>query len=371
MIDRFIAGVAALVALAAGPAVPAPGPAAGDGPWPYPQGCVTVTLDGARGVYRPDSTLWEPWFDATLRGRSTPCRHAGGEAALAITQYHLRDGATVGLMSTPWRAAPRGTTPFSRFGRIEPDVAALCVSTGLALRDGSVVARNAVCVRPQRHGTDHLVTRFAPVAPTDPLVSGALSEYPDGTVTPTGPFCAVDCLVSPYRTVPPGPPRLTKDTPIDGPTVPLRPSEPTCHTVSIVDTFAGPSDDNVNGYDIWLTGTVDSCDPDGIEPAMHAIRYWPDRGVVMPAWDLAQYPLAKGAQVNENTGALCVASGIREHGGRLYGVHDLCWRIQKAQRDVYRLVPIRTDDPRVRKPLISNIPVPDPEYPPGVCASCL
>jgi hypothetical protein len=383
MIDRLVAGLAAALLLAAGPAAPTPSspaagpaaptpssPAAGDDLWPYPQGCVSVTLDAPRGVYRPDSTWWEPWFDATVRGRSTPCRRPDAGATLAVTQYHVRDGAVIGLMSTPWRAAARGTTPFSRFGRIEPDVAALCVSTGLSTRDGAVVARHAVCVRPLRTGTDHLVTRFAPVPLTDPLVGAALSRYPSVGTAPTGPFCRVDCLVSPYRTVP-GPPRTTKDTPIDGPTDPLAPYEPVCHTVSIVDSFAGPSDDNVNGFDVWLAGAVDSCDPGGELPTVHAIRYWPDRGVVMPAWDLGQFPLAKGAQVNENTGALCVATGFRERAGRLYGVHDLCWRIQQSQRDIYRLVPIRTDDPRVRKPLVSNIPIPDPEQPPGVCASCL
>lgn len=68
-----------------------------------------------------------------------------------------------------------------------------------------------------------------------------------------------------------------------------------------------------------------------------------------------------------------VVRGVRHAraGRRLYGVHDLYWRIQKTHVDVYRLVPISTDDPRVRKPLVSNIPVPDPEQPPGVCASCL
>jgi hypothetical protein len=364
---RFVAAL--LVALATGSAAAAPTPPVSDKDlWPYPQSCVTVTLTAPRGVYRPDSTTWQPWFDATMRGRSTPCR-PGHEAALAITQYHVRDGATVGLMSTPWLAAARGTTPFSRFGRIEPDVAALCVSTGLDQRDGAVVARHALCVRPDRRGTDHLVTRFPPIPVTDPLVSATLTDYPRGTV-PTGPRCAVDCLSSPYRTVP-GPPGVTRDTPIAAPTEPLRPEEPVCHTVSISDSFAGPSDDEVNGFDVWLTGAVDFCDPDGRMPTIHAIRYWSDRGIVMPAWDLAQYPLAKGAQVNENTRALCVASGFRERGGRLYGVHDLCWRILQTQPDIYRLVPIDPDDPRVRKPLVSNIRQPDPDEPPGACASCL
>jgi hypothetical protein len=233
-----------------------------------------------------------------------------------------------------------------------------------------VVADNAVCVRPVRAGADHLVTRFAPVPLTDPLVNAELSEYPPEGAAPTGPRCAVDCLASRYTTFP-GPPRTTRDTPTAGPTVPLTPYEPVCHTVSITDSFAGPSDENVNGFDIWMTGTIGSCDPEGWQPSIHAIRYWPDRGIVMPAWDLAQDPLAKGAQVNENTGALCLASGISQRGGRRYGVHDLCWRITRDQPDRYRLVPIRTDDPRVRKPLISNIPEPDPEFPPGVCASCL
>jgi hypothetical protein len=141
--------------------------------------------------------------------------------------------------------------------------------------------------------------------------------------------------------------------------------------VSITDSFAGPSDDNVNGFDVWMTGEIETCDPEWQAPEIYAIRYWPDRGIVMPSWELSQFPLAKGAQVNENTGALCLASGIRERGGRQYGVHDLCWRIVRDQPDRYRLLPIRTDDPRVRKPLFSNIPVPDPEFPPGACASCL
>jgi hypothetical protein len=141
--------------------------------------------------------------------------------------------------------------------------------------------------------------------------------------------------------------------------------------VTITDSFAGPSDENVNGFDVWLTGSVSFCDPYGELPALHAIRYWPDRGIVMAAWDLAQEPLVKAAQVNGNTRALCVSSGMREQGGRLYGVHDLCWRIARTHRDIYRLVPIRTDDPRVRQPLVGNVPLPDPDYPPGVCASCL
>jgi hypothetical protein len=82
-------------------------------------------------------------------------------------------------------------------------------------------------------------------------------------------------------------------------------------------------------------------------------------------------PTEKGAQVNENTVALCITSGIRERDGALYGVHDECWRITRPQPDRYRLVPIGIADARVTKPLISNIAVPDPEEPPSVCASCL
>jgi len=372
MIRRILAAAVAAVAVTGGtatPAVAAPAAPSGDRA-PSAQRCVAVTLDEVRGVHRPDSDLWEPWFDATVRGRSTPCGGSGAVATLAITQYHVSDGATTGLMSAPWQTAAAGTTRFSRFGRIAPDVAALCVSTGTASRGAAVVADNAVCVRPVRAGTDRLVTRFAPVPLTDPLVNAELSEYPPEGTEPTGPLCAVDCLVSRYTTYP-GPPSTTRDTPIAGPTVPLTPYEPICHTVSIADSFAGPSDENVNGFDIWMTGTIGFCDPEGQQPSIHAIRYWPDRGIVMPAWDLAQDPLAKGAQVNENTDALCLASGIRQRGGRRYGVHDLCWRIEQDQPDRYRLVPIRTDDPRVRKPLVSNIPIPDPEQPPGVCASCL
>jgi hypothetical protein len=369
MMKRFLTAAAAVVvALTTGTATPAVA-APDQSRAPSAQRCVTVTLDEVRGVHRPDSEFWEPWFDATVRGRSAPCGGSGA-GTLAITQYHVRDGVTIGLMSTPWRTAATGTTAFSRFGRIAPDVAALCVSTGVVPRDAAVVAANVVCVRPVRTGTDHLVTRFAPVPLTDPLVNAELSAYPPDGSAATGPLCAVDCLVSSYTTRE-SPPRLTKDTPIAGPTMPLMPYEPTCHRVSITDSFAGPSDDNVNGFDIWMTGTVDSCDPDGQQPEIHAIRYWPDRGIVMPAWDLAQFPLAKGAQVNENTGALCLTSGMRERRGRLYGVHDQCWRIVQDQPDRYRLVTIRTDDPRVRKPLMSNIPQPDPDFPPGVCASCL
>jgi hypothetical protein len=371
MIKRLVTGVvAALLTVAVGVAAPTAAAAASTTDPVSAQHCVRVTLDQVRGVYRPDSTFWEPWFDATVRGWSRPCGSADA-TTLAITQYHVRDGATVGLMSTPWQTAPRGTTAFSRFGRIEPDIAALCVSTGLDRRADAVVARNAVCVRPVRTGADHLVTRFAPVPLTDPLVTSELSEYPADGTAPTGPVCSVDCLVSPFITYPSSP-HTTRDTPIDGPTEPLSQFEPLCHTVSITDSFAGPSDENVNGFDVWMTGTVDSCDPEGPVPTIHAIRYWPDRGIVMPPWDLGQFPvLAKGAQVNENTGAICLASGMRERGGRMYGVHDLCWRIARDQPDRYRLVPIRTDDPRVRQPLVSNIAVPDPDEPPGVCASCL
>jgi hypothetical protein len=367
MIDRIVAGLAGvLLMLSAATAPASASPAAA--PAPAAEPCVTVTLDGMRGVYRPDSDLWEPWFDATVAGRSRAC--GGGAATLAVTQYHVRDGATIGLMSTPWTAAAQGTTAFSRFGRIRPDVAALCVSTGLTSRDGAVVARHAACVRPVRTGTDHLVTRFAPVRLTDPLVNAALSEHPADGVTPTGPLCPVNCLVSPYVHVP-GSPWTTRDTPISEPAVPLEPYESECHTIAITDTFAGPSDDPANGYDVWMTGAVDACP--GVEtlPQVHAIRYWSDRGIVMEWWDHAQWPLAKSATVNENTAAICLATGMRERGGRLYGVHDLCWKIVKDRPDRYLLVPIRTDDPRVRKPLQSNMRVPDPEYPPGVCASCL
>ncbi|HET6529014.1 MAG TPA: hypothetical protein VFH03_00150 [Actinoplanes sp.] len=365
MISRLVAAVVAVVvALGGGPADATPRSAAAES-------CMTVTLAASRGVFRPDSVFWEPWFDATVRGWSTPCRGQATEGTLAVTQYHVRDGATVGLMSAPWRTAARGATLFSRFGRIQPDVAALCVSTGSEQRDGAVVARHAACVRPQRTGTDRLVTRFAPVLTTDPLVSAPLTAYPAGDADPTGPFCAVDCLSSPYRTPAPGVPRTTRDTPIDGPAEPIRPYDSACHTVTVTDSFAGPSDENVNGFDVWLTGTVDSCDPYGEQPVLHAIRYWPDRGIVMEAWDLAQEPLVKAAQVNENTRALCVASGMREQDGRLYGVHDRCWRIARTHHDIYRLVPIRTDDPRVRRPLVGNVRLPDPDYPPGVCASCL
>jgi hypothetical protein len=377
MITRFVALLAAaLVALGMSPAAPDPHTGASGSPtaaelWPEPQGCVNVTITGVRGVYRPDSTWWEPWFDATIRGRSAPCRTGDGPATLAVTQYHVRDGATIGLMSTPWQTAATGATPFSRFGRIQPDVAAFCVSTGLEQRDDTVVAIHAACVRPVRTGTDDLVTAFTAVPVTDPLVGAALSAYPTGEITPTGPLCEVDCLSSPYRTPSPQPPRVTKDTPISGPTVRLRPEEPVCHAISVADSFAGPSDDNVNGFDVWLAPEVLSCDPDGLQPSIHAVRYWPDRGIVMPAWDLSQDPLSKGAQVNENTAALCVASGFRRQAGRLFAVHDLCWRIQQAHRDVYRLVPIPIDHPAVRKPLVSNIAVPDPDQPPGACASCL
>lgn len=380
MIVRLVAVVTTALVALPGVAVPAsaaapapepaaPSPALADADlWPYPQDCVTVKLTETRGVYRPESWLWEPRLDVTLRGRSKPCGRGVGPSTLAVTQYHVRDGATVAMMSTPWRTAAQGTTSFSRVGRIEPDVAALCLSTGLRRRGAEVVARNAVCVRPVRRGNERLVTRFARVALTDPLVNAALSEYPT-TATPTGPRCAVDCLASPYRMPQPGPRETTKDTPIAGPTIPLKPYEPDCHTVTITDTFAGPSDQNVNGFDIWLAGAVDEC---GLDFAsIHAIRYWRDRGIVMPSWDLGDEFVSKGAQVNWNTRALCVASGMRERGGRLYGVHDLCWRIDKNEPDVYRMVPIRTDHPMVRKPLVSNIKPSDPEFPPGPCAACL
>lgn len=366
MIKRFVA--AALAALAVSTAVPTAPVAAAATLWPYPQGCTTVTLDSARGVYRPDSTDWEPWFDATLRGRSRPCR-PGAAAALAITQYHVRDGVAVASMSTPWLAAAAGTTSFSRFGRIEPDVAALCVSTGLTTRDGAVRARHALCVKPQRDGTDHLVTTFPRVALTDALVNAPLSRYPAGAAA-TGPSCTVDCLVSPYRTPPAGPRQTTRDTPISGPVMPLVPYEPECHFVSVADSFAGPSDHNVNGFDVWMAVDAGACDEFQL-PYLRVVRYWPDRGIVMPAWDPGQDPMVKRAQVNENTVALCITSGIRERGGAPRGVHDECWRVTKPQPDRYRLVPISTTDARVTKPLVSNIAVPDPDNPPGVCASCL
>ncbi|MCY1138036.1 hypothetical protein OWR29_08510 [Actinoplanes sp. Pm04-4] len=370
MMKRLLAAVLAGLAVAALAATAPVAAAAADDPWPYPQACATVTLDSARGVYRPESTWWEPWFDATLRGRSKPCRTGGGPTALAVTQYHVRDGVTVASMSTPWLAAASGTTSFSRFGRIEPDVAALCVSTGLIRQGDEVRARNAVCVRPHRDGADHLVTTFPPVALTDALVTAPLSTYPTGAPA-TGPLCAVDCLVSPFTTDPAGPPRTTKDTPISDPVISLEPYEPICHSLTVKDTFAGPSDENVNGFDVWMAVDVGFCDAGNRMPSLNAVRYWPDRGVVMPWWDLGQYPLEKGAQVNEKTVAICVTSGMRQRGAALYGVHDKCWRISKSQPDRYQLVPISTRDPRVTKPLMSNIPVPDPEYPPGVCASCL
>jgi hypothetical protein len=292
-------------------------------------------------------------------------------ATVALTQYHRRDGGTVGMMSTPWRTAISGTTSFSRFGRIEPDVAAVCLSTGLDKRADGVFARNVDCVRPVPNGSDHLVTKMVTVPLTDPLVGAPLSRYPADGTAPTAPVCRVDCMVSPYVTGDPGALHATKDTPISGPVEPLDPYEPVCHTVNIKDSFAGPSDENVNGFDIWMTGAVDSCDPDGQQPDIRAIRYWSDRGIVMPSWELAQDPLAKGAQVNESTIALCVASGIRKGGDGLYGVHDLCWRIVRDQPDRYLLVPIPTDDPLVTKPLDSNIPEPGPAEPGGPCASCL
>jgi hypothetical protein len=367
MIKRCVAAV--LAALVISTVVPTTTAAAVAALWPYPQGCTTITLDSVRGVYRPDSTDWKPWFDATVRGRSKPCQAGSGAAALAITQYHVRDGVTVASMSTPWLAAASGTTSFSRFGRIEPDVAALCVSTGLTEQGTAVRARHAVCVKPQRNGTDHLVTTFAKVALTDALVNAPLSTYPTGAAA-TGPTCTVDCLVSPYSTPPAGPRRDTKDTPISGPVMPLYPYEPDCHFVSVTDAFAGPSDDNVNGFDVWMAVDTGSCD-EYQQPYLRAVRYWSDRGVVMPVWDPNQDPMEKGAQVNENTVALCITSGIREQGGAQYGVHDECWRVTKPQPDRYRLVSISTTDARVTKPLISNIPVPDPDEPPGVCASCL
>jgi hypothetical protein len=367
MIERLLPAMA--TALLSTGLVAAPAAAAPAAPAPAAAACVTVTIDGLRGVYRPDFEFFEPWFDATIRGRSTSCDGAG--TTLAITQYHVRDGGTAGLMSTPWQTTALGSTAFSRTGRIAADIAALCVSTGVSPRGTATVADNVACVRPVRSGTDHLVTRYASVPLTDPLVNAELTEYPAEGTVPTGPVCAVDCLASTWTTPAPGPLETTRDTPISGPTVPLVPEEPTCHTTTITDTFAGPSDQNVNGFDIWMTGTVESCEPTGQDPTIYAIRYWPDRGIVMPWWDLAQFPLAKGSAVHENTGALCLASGIRQRAGRMYGVHDRCWRVVRDQPDRYRLVSIRTDDSRVRKPLISNIPVPDPEYPPGVCASCL
>ncbi|WP_433303990.1 hypothetical protein ACQP2F_13580 [Actinoplanes sp. CA-030573] len=367
MIKRLLAAVLTALTLSS---VAVTTPVAAATPlWPYPQGCATVTLDSARGVYRPDSVFWQPWFDATLRGRSRPCRAGSGAAALAITQYHVRDGVTVASMSTPWLASSSGTTAFSRFGRIEPDVAALCVSTGLTQQGAEVRARNAVCVRPQRSGDDHLVTSFPSVPLTDALVTAPLSTYPTGAPA-TGPTCTSDCLVSPFITRPRGERTNTWDTPISGPTMPLYPYEPDCHFLSVSDTFAGPSDLNVNGFDVWMAVDAGSCD-EYSQPYLRVVRYWPDRGIVMPVWDMAQNPLEKAAQVNENTVALCVTSGIRERAGALYGVHDECWRVTKPQPDRYRLVPISPTDPRVSKPLVSNIPVPDPDEPPGVCASCL
>ena len=333
------------------------------------EACTTVTLDSVRGVYRPDSTRWEPWFDVTLRGRSKPCAPGGGTATLAVTQYHVRDGVTVASMSTPWRTGASGTTSFSRVGRIEPDIAALCLSTGLTGSGSAVRARNVACVRPQRAGTDHLVTSFPKVALTDPLVTAPLSTYPTGAPA-TSPICTANCLVSPFTTYPPGPPSTTKDTPISGPVQPLSPYEQICHFISVGDTFAGPSDDNVNGFDVWMAVDAGSCD-ENEWLTLHVVRYWSDRGIVMPPWDMGQDPLEKGAQVNENTVALCITSGMRAQGGNLYGEHDECWRVTKPQPDRYRLVPISTTDPRVTKRLVSNIAVPDPDNPPGVCASCL
>jgi hypothetical protein len=319
-------------------------------------------------VYRPESDFRQHWFDATVRGRSAPCRPGAGPATLAVTQYHVRDGATVGLMSTPWTVAARGSTAFSRAGRIEPDVAALCVSTGTTRVADAVVARHVACVRPQRSGTDPLVTRFTPVATTDPLVSAALTSHPaDGTV-PTGPVCAAGCLVTPFVPAAQSP-QITKDTPIDGPVTTLKPYQSACHTVSVTDAFAGPTDWQVNGFDVWMTVAIDPCESVDVLPSLHAVRYWPDRGVVMPYLDPAV--LEKGSQVHEKTGAICLTAGFRQSGERLYGVHDRCWRVVRDQPDRYRLAPIATDDPRVRKPLVSNIPVPHPEYPPGHCASCL
>ncbi|MBU2667878.1 hypothetical protein KOI35_30635 [Actinoplanes bogorensis] len=361
MRKRLAAVLAALVMATVAVSAPA---AAAEAP-----GCATVTFDSVRGVYRPDSTRWEPWFDVTLKGRSKPCAPGRGAATLAITQYHVRDGATVASMSTPWQVKTSGTTSFSRTGRIEPDVAALCVSTGLTEQNGEVRARNVACVKPRRTGDDHLVTSFPAVALTDPLVTAPLSTYPTGR-PPTAPVCTANCLVSPFTTYPPGAPTVTKDTPIDGPVQELSPYEQICHFISVSDMFAGPSDRNVNGFDVWMAVDTGACD-ENEWLTLHVVRYWADRGIVMPPWDMGQYPLEKGAQVNENTVALCITSGIRAQGNDLYGEHDECWRVTKPQPDRYRLVPISTTDPRVTKRLVSNWAVPDPDNPPGVCASCL
>jgi hypothetical protein len=373
VITRLLAALtAALIVLGGGSTAVAAAPsAAADDLWPYPQACTNVTFSNERGVLRPDSEDWAMWFDATLRGRSTPCRRDEGESALAITQYHVRDGVAVGLMSAPWLTAARGGTPFHRTGRIEPDIAAFCISTGLTGRDGGVYAENAQCVRPERSGTDHLITDFAPIAVTDPLVNAALTTYPVDEPALDA-QCLGQCLVSPFVLEWPGEQQeTTRDTPREGPVEPLSAFTSECHTTSITDTFAGPSDRNINGYDVWMTGSVEGCDPAGQTASIYGIRYWPDRGIVMEPWDLAPDPLVKHATVNENTGALCLASGFREQGGELYGIHDLCWQVRKTQPDVYKLVPISPTDLRVRKPLQSNIPPRDPENPPGACASCL
>jgi hypothetical protein len=357
MIKRLAAaGAAAVVALTSSLAAPATAA-------PNPSACTSVEL-GLRGVHRPDSQFWDPWFDVTLRGRATSCR-----SPLAITQYHPGRG----LMSAPWRTAEHGTTAFSRSGRIEPDVLAFCVSTGRSTRDGAEFADNAVCVRPVRSGADHLVTRLARVPLTDPVVSTALTAYPAAGTPPADPVCRAECLVSPALVLPGqgGPEETTQDTPSAGPKVPIHAYTSGCHTVSVTDTFAGPTDWNVNGFDAWLTGDVESCEPDGDMPTIYGVRYWPDRGIVMSPWQYNTTPLAKGSHVNEHTGAVCLASGMRERDGRLYGVHDRCWRIVRDQPDRYLLVAIRTDDPMVRKPLQSNLPLPDPDFPPSWCASCL
>jgi hypothetical protein len=336
---------------AAIPTVPTPF-AASPALWPYPHGCLETAVDWFNGFWDAEQNLAHV---SALRGSSRPCAGTTPTRGvrLAITQYQIVAGRTVGWMGSPWQTNSTGSLRWSRTGKLPLRFAVLCLSTGLQRRHGAVYAQHSRCIRPVPD-EDSGWLEGVEVPVDDPRVSVPLGRWPaPGDNAPPG--CA-NCFVTDPTAALPEP-----DPTSEGPTAAR------CARLSL-DTATLDQ-----WRDINLVGTVRSCVPgQTTELYLNTVRYSADVGDLgRPWWEILEepnvQPFDKAGALAVDVRAICIINGIDQTDDGLRGHHLLCLGVERNAVGVRRLVRIPVTDHRVTRPVDTL----DDGAPIGPCPSCL
>jgi hypothetical protein len=320
--------------------------------WPYPQACLETTVDWFQGYWEAGDTMA---LIPYLRGTARPCAGTATTTGvrLALTQYQVVDGRTVGWMGSPWQTISTGSLGWSRTGELPGPVGVLCLSTGLERHDGAVYAQHNRCIRPATDPDSDDWSGGIDVPVDDPSVSVALGRWPaPGDTAPPG--CRNCFVTDPAAELPPPDPTS------------VGPIAARCARITL-DTATLDAKRT-----IALAGSVRSCVPGQTAKLyLNTVRYAAGVGDLGRLWEGMvepdAQPFAKSGSLASGVDAICVINGLEQTDDGLRGHHLLCLGVERDAAGALTLVPIPVTDSRVTLPVDTL----DNGVLNGPCMSCL